>query len=142
MSAVEREAFLASTLPAHNRAEVALRNGDLAPRLETWSHEEPVTVFGAAVTFRHGWTDVLALFQWLVGSMGVCEAYDYELLAADASGDLAYTVGIERYEVTRASGERVRNALRVTHVFRREDGAWKVVHRHGDHLAPEQDRAA
>jgi hypothetical protein len=24
--------------------------------------------------------------------------------------------------------------LRVTHVYRREDGAWKIVHRHGDGL--------
>ena len=26
------------------------------------------------------------------------------------------------------------NSLRVTHVYRRENGEWKIVHRHGDYL--------
>lgn len=136
MSAVERDAFLASVLDAQISAEIALHNGDVNPRRETWSHEEPVTLFGAAVPFRQGWTDVLAVFEWLAPRFSACKAYDFELLAAGASGDLAYTVGVERYDATTASGEPVRNALRVTHVYRREAGGWKIVHRHGDHMAP------
>src|SRR6266508_3188887 len=30
--------------------------------------------------------------------------------------------------------------LRATHVFRREDGEWKIVHRHGDHPPTDQSR--
>jgi len=30
------------------------------------------------------------------------------------------------------------NVLRVTHVFRRENGEWKIVHRHGDFPPPDQ----
>jgi ketosteroid isomerase-like protein len=30
----------------------------------------------------------------------------------------------------------------VTHVYRREDGEWKIVHRHGDHLPVDQSPPA
>jgi ketosteroid isomerase-like protein len=30
----------------------------------------------------------------------------------------------------------VHNELRVTQVYRREDGVWKIAHRHGDHAIP------
>ena len=44
------------------------------------------------------------------------------------------------YEHTTATVNGVPQSytLRVTHVYRREDGEWKVVHRHGDQLAPGQ----
>ena len=46
---------------------------------------------------------------------------------------MAYTVG---YEHARASvnGEPRQYSLRVTQVYRREDGEWKVAHRHADTL--------
>jgi ketosteroid isomerase-like protein len=60
---------------------------------------------------------------------------DIELGAADVSGDLAYTV---HREITSTSVNDQPRAyvLRVTQVYRREDGAWKVVHRHGDEESP------
>ena len=63
-----------------------------------------------------------------------CRTYEYELLAAGASGDLAYTVGYENYEASRDGGPVTPNRLRVTHVYRRENGEWRIVHRHGDGL--------
>lgn len=137
MSITERDAFLAAALPRQDVAERALRNGDVTPRVSTWSHEDPVTLCGAAVAFRSGWSDVRAVFEWLAGVFGTCEAYDFELLAADACGDMAYTVGIERYRVRRTDQSTMENTLRVTQIFRREADGWKVVHRHGDHLQPD-----
>ena len=139
MSTTELTAFLESTLANQIRAERALHNGDLTPRLSTWSHHDPVTVFGAGVPFCAGWTDVRAVFDWLAATFTGCDDYDFELIAADADGDLAYTVGIERYRATTASGATVQNTLRVTHVYRREADGWKIVHRHGDHM-PEDTR--
>jgi ketosteroid isomerase-like protein len=60
-----------------------------------------------------------------------------EIIAADVSGDLAYTVAIERHVTSINDAPVEPHALRVTQVYRRENGEWKVVHRHGDGLAPQ-----
>ena len=61
-----------------------------------------------------------------------------ELVAAGACGDLAYTVAFEHKTVDTPSGGRATYTLRTIHVFRREDGEWRTVHRHGDR-PPERD---
>ena len=51
---------------------------------------------------------------------------------AGASGDLAYTVGYEHITVSMDGASVAPLTLRVTHLYRREDGEWKTVHRHAD----------
>jgi ketosteroid isomerase-like protein len=59
-----------------------------------------------------------------------------DYLTSVQSGDLAFTTAIERAEVKVAGQEKAAPmALRVTHVFRKEDGAWKLVLRDADPLA-------
>jgi ketosteroid isomerase-like protein len=57
---------------------------------------------------------------------------DFEVVAAEVSGDLAYLVGYERSAFSVDGGPVEATSLRVTHIYRREEGAWKLVHRHGD----------
>ena len=137
MTTTGLETFLEATLPAQINAERALHMGDVGPPRSTWSHPERITMFGAAVPYRSGWHDVRVVFDWLGATFTACDDYEFELLAADASGELAYTVGIERYRATTSEGVVVQNALRVTHVYRREEDGWKIIHRHGDHLPAE-----
>jgi ketosteroid isomerase-like protein len=61
----------------------------------------------------------------------------FEVLGSGASGDLAWWTGrqVARMDV-RGREEPVDMVLRTTEVFRREDGAWKLVHRHADVAAP------
>ena len=50
-----------------------------------------------------------------------------------ATGDMAYVVFIERWWGQLASrSEPTEIMIRATLIFRREDGVWKAVHRHGD----------
>ena len=72
-------------------------------------------------------------FHWVAGRLSGKQLrhYDLELVAAGACGDLAYTVGLE-HKTFVVAGEPVSYTLRVTHVYRREDGVWRIVHRHGD----------
>ncbi|MDD7936964.1 nuclear transport factor 2 family protein [Actinomycetospora lutea] len=127
----EVEEFLDEMLPRQLAAEHALCGGDDGPRALTWSQRDPVTLFGGAVLLRRGWGEVSAVFRWLAGRLTELRAYDFELVAAGASGDLAYTVGFEHKTLV-ADGEESTYTLRVTHVYRREDGQWRIVHRHGD----------
>ena len=51
------------------------------------------------------------------------------------TAELAYTTDIETFEARMDGMDRpTRWSNRVTHVFRREDGAWRFVHRHANRL--------
>ena len=54
-----------------------------------------------------------------------CTAYEIDLVAAGASGDLAYTVAYEHTTVSIEGTPRT-YTLRVTQIYRREDGEWKL----------------
>jgi ketosteroid isomerase-like protein len=61
------------------------------------------------------------------------EAVGFENVSTIVGEDLAYTVEIESYRARVGGAEEVVPvSVRVTTVFRREDGVWKVVHRHAD----------
>jgi ketosteroid isomerase-like protein len=134
----ETEAFLASVLPRLTEADLALHNGDAGPRKAMWSHHDPVTLFGA-VRSGSGWDELGQLFDWLESQFSN-GSYQYEVLAAGASGDLAYIVGIEHTAVSVGGAEPEAYELRVTTICRRENGDWKIVHRHAD-PNPESDSA-
>jgi ketosteroid isomerase-like protein len=126
----DTEAFLSKVVPALKEGVAALHDGDLAPWMALWSRKEPVTLFGAALTAR-GWADIEPAFRWLATNFSGSHSLEYEAVAGGASGDLGYVVAIERSAAT-VGGQAATYALRVTTVLRREDGLWKVVHRHGD----------
>ncbi len=128
--ASETEQFLDEMLPKQRAAEQAIHNGDVAPRLALWSRNDPVTLYGAKLT-GSGWADLEPTFRTVASWFSNSAAYEFEVIAAGASGDLAYTVGYEHNQV-KVNGEPRSYTLRVTHVYRREDGQWRIVHRHGD----------
>jgi ketosteroid isomerase-like protein len=132
--ATEVEEFLAEMLPKQVAAERAIHNGDVEPRLELWSHRDPVTVFGAVLS-SSGWQQLSRDFATVASWFSDSQEYDVEIVAAGASGDLAYSVGYEHNKV-KVNGEPRTYTLRVTHVYRREDGQWKIVHRHADAPPP------
>ena len=88
-------------------------------------------MFGAAAT-KIGWEEIGPTFDWLASNFSNCTSFEYEVLAAGASGDLAYVVGIEHTTVSIGDGSPKSYSLRVTTIFRRDNAEWKVVHRHGD----------
>jgi hypothetical protein len=51
---------------------------------------------------------------------------------------MAYTVAIERYTASADGAPAAPTELRATHVYRREDGHWRAVHRHADRRPADQ----
>ena len=129
----DRDDFLAWVKTTLYEAELALHNGDAAPRRALWSRNEPVSVLGAwrNAIGRH---ELDELFASLARSFSDCTSYEFELQAYDVVGDMAYTAGLEHTSAS-VDGQPRSYTLRATQVYRREGGEWKVAHRHGDTVA-------
>src|SRR6266536_2609182 len=115
-------------------------------RRQYQAHQHGTCLLRAAFNLRAGtrrvrpragnvWAEIGPIFKRLEASFSNCTAYKNEVLAAGASGDLAYTVAFEHTTASVNGAPAQPYILRVTTIFRREDGDWKVVHRHGDALA-------
>ncbi len=123
------EDFVAWVKSVLTDAEIAVHNGDAGPRRAIWSRNDPVTVLGAWQNAA-GQEELDELFTQLAESFSDCTSYELELLAAEVLGDTAYTVGLEHTSAS-VNGVPRTYTLRATQIYRREDGAWKVAHRHG-----------
>ena len=74
--------------------------------------------------------DVRESFEQVAGlaSGGRVELHDQIIQAGE---DLAYELGVERGQA-KIAGESVPIEQRVTNIYRREAGQWKMVHHHTD----------
>lgn len=113
--------------------------GDAEPYRNLWSHRDDVTIFGGWGAYEQGWAAVEPRLDWAASRYS--EGWlDRENLQKGVGPDIAYSVDIERGGGRFDNAPEVREApLRVTHVFRREEGRWRIVHRHADFLQPRQE---
>lgn len=129
----ETEAFLADMLPKQRAAERAIHDGNVEPRLALWSRNDPVSLYGAKLS-ASGWAHLEPIFHTVASWFSGAVDYEFEVVAAGASGDLAYTVGYEHTTASREGKPRT-YTVRVTQLYCREPTTWKVFHRHADELA-------
>ena len=118
-------------------AEEAIIYGDPEPRMNLWSRKDPVSLLGAWGPNKSGWDELSRMFGWVASRLSQATYTDFrwDVEVAQSCGDMGYTVGYERFNHHAEDGSIEPITVRVTHVYRREDGEWKIVHRHGD-LAP------
>jgi ketosteroid isomerase-like protein len=104
-----------------------------------YSHREDVSLanpFGPPV---RGWDEVAKTLERAASHYRDGEATGFENLAKYLTADLAYIVEVERCKAKVGGREDIaRIAVRVTTIFRPEEGIWKVVHRHADHITTPQ----
>jgi len=113
-------------------ALAAMGAGDPRPYQDCWARDDGVTLFGAFGTIERGHDDVMATLDWVASRFSdgsLAPEYD----TVHVADDTAYTVGFERGVVRVDRGDPGEITIRVTHVYRRLDGDWRIVHRHGDH---------
>jgi ketosteroid isomerase-like protein len=114
-------------------AQLELQNGKAAAYKALWSHADDVTLSGGlGGQIEKGWDAVSKRLDW-VGTQFSQGTNRIERIVQHASGDFGYLVQAEhlRYRVP-ATGAETTTDYRVTMIFRRENGAWKIVHRQAD----------
>lgn len=124
-------------LPQWEAAQSRFINGDPTLWKQNASHRDDATIFGAFGGHEKGWNEVGARIAWASSQFkdsGATQKIEY--LNSGVSGDLAFTVTVERQkEVLMGDQEKpAPRALRVTQIFRKEDGVWKLLHRQADPL--------
>ncbi len=134
----ELDDFRSGILSRQAEAEKEILLGDPEPRMKLWTRRDPVTVFGAAGPNRSGWDEVSRIFRWVASRFSDVTEFSYDIEVADVSEGMGYTVGYERFTESIDGRAVEQHTLRVTHVYRREEGEWKIVHRHADNLPPDQ----
>ena len=115
----------------YRRAGLEITRGNPDVYKSLWSRRGDVTLanpFGPTV---RGWEEVSARLDLAASNYRDGRDYEFEKISTVITPELAYTVEIERIW-TRIADELTAIAIRATTVFRREDGTWKVTHRHGD----------
>jgi ketosteroid isomerase-like protein len=117
----------------------AIAGGDAEPYKRCWADTRDVTLFGAWGPIEQGPAALAATFDWVAHRFtGGALTPTYETI--DVSGDLAYTVGFERGDVSVDGAPSQPMVIRVTHVYRRAGGHWRLVHRHADFPPVDQRR--
>jgi ketosteroid isomerase-like protein len=107
--------------------------GNPKPMQEMFSHRDDVSLanpFGPPV---RGWDEVARTMERAASNLKEGGMVAFEELAKYVTPELAYTVWLERQKAKLGgSGDVTPFTLRVTMIYRSEEGTWKVVHRHAD----------
>jgi ketosteroid isomerase-like protein len=107
--------------------------GNPKPMQEMFSHRDDVSLanpFGPPV---RGWDEVARTMERAASNLKEGGMVAFEELAKYVTPELAYTVWLERQKAKLGGrGDVTPFTLRVTMIYRPEEGTWKVVHRHAD----------
>ena len=106
--------------------------GHPQPFLELWSHAGDVTIMAAIGGYQVGFDAVRELLT-AASKTQHFDGWSAENVATVLDENLAFTVELEHYAYA-DDREDKGMTLRATQIYRREDGQWRVIHRHGDIL--------
>lgn len=117
----------------HQRHEGHATRRETESFLQLWSHAPDASIMAAVGGHHVGYDRVAHLLTW-VSERVAFDTFDPHVLIAQVRGDLAFTVALEDYTTSAEEPQAV--TLRATQVYRREEGAWRLVHRHAEALTP------
>jgi ketosteroid isomerase-like protein len=118
-------------------AEIA--NGNSKRWDALFSRRDDVTLGNPFGPFVRGWKDVVETAAAAATRYHDGEIIGFERLGTYVSDDLACIAEVERFRAKVGDSDDLSTvALRVTSTFRRENGEWKLVHRHADPITTAQ----
>jgi ketosteroid isomerase-like protein len=126
-------------LEQYHRAAGEFVKGNPARYKMVFSHREDVSLGNPFGPFVRGWKQVAETMERAASLYRDGKIIGFENVAKYVTPDLAYIVEVERIKARVGGRQDVASlALRSTSILRREEGTWKVVHRHADPITTAQ----
>ena len=120
-------------LEPYHQALGEIINGNPYGYRNFYSHRGDVTLANPFGPPARGWDEVAKTLEGAASHYRDGELTGFETVAKYVTPELAYIVWIERNKGKLGGREDiVLFPLRVTLIFRPEEGTWKLVHRHAD----------
>jgi ketosteroid isomerase-like protein len=117
----------------YHRALDAVVRGDPALMKGLFSRRPDVSLANPIGPPVQGWGEVEKTMERAVAQLSEGEPNRFERISGHVGTDLAFIVEVERTRMKVGGSDEVFSvSLRVTTIFRLEDGVWKVLHRHAD----------
>jgi len=112
----------------------AMFKGDVEPMKSAWSHADDVVYMGPGGSIKVGWSKVLKDWESQGARKlgGKVEPKDVHFTCGE---EIAVMYARETGENTNIGGKREKVDIRVTNLFRKEKGGWKMIGHHTDLLA-------
>jgi len=110
-------------------------NGKAGPLVDISTVQDPATFFPPSGDRVKGAKKVNAANEHGAKAFGKGSTGRFEVMQSGSSGGVGYWTGIQHADVMMKGKDKpVAMQLRTTEIFRVEDGAWKLIHRHADML--------
>jgi ketosteroid isomerase-like protein len=107
--------------------------GNPEPMQMMFSHRDDVSLANPFGPPACGWDEVAATMERAASNLRDGGMVGFETVAKYVTPELAYTVWLERQKAKLGGRQDITPfTLRVTMIYRPEEGTWKVVHRHAD----------
>lgn len=120
-------------------ALAAIIRGDVSGYADLYSEQDDITIGNPFGPFARGRRAVIATGEGAAARYRDGEIVGFEEISRHVGDDLACVVEVERFRAKVGEMDDFASvALRVTSVFRWEDGAWRLAHRHADPITTPQ----
>ncbi len=127
------------TIEKYHKALSEFNMGHAQPVLDIFSVEEDVSLSNPVGPTVMGRKNVVEAEKRAASALSEGQTTGFDSLTKFVSCDFAYVIENEHYRTKVAGKEDFdRISLRVTSIFRMENGGWKMVHRHADPIVTER----
>jgi ketosteroid isomerase-like protein len=140
MTDAELETSVRAAVARLHAAMAKVANGDVSEIKRLYSHTADATSFYGWGGYEKGEEAVSKRWDW-AGQQFMGGTVRHENITTVMTSEMFYVTDIETFEAQRVAGvEAVTGwSNRVTHIFRREDGEWRLIHRHANRLEAQHE---
>ncbi len=124
---------LRQVIDQYHAAADEFARGDPQPIKRLYSHEDDVVLANPFGPPKRGWKLVSEALDFASSRFRDGEMKKFEAISSYEGSEIATILEIEEWKAKVSGRQNIdKFVIRVTTTFRRENGEWKIVHRHAD----------